>query len=156
MRVASLLVILAVVFAERPAVYTPEQAEAGRLALRTNSFGACTDCHTAALTGRNGDVDKELPPVSSLSEDYQKTISVYGKIPALVGPEFRKRWAARTTKDLSKEFEGRFGGLTEETRLNLIAYILQANGALPGMQPLTVTTDVPIRELAPINATDQK
>src|SRR5882672_5985097 len=100
MRVASLLVILAVVFAgvsttragqatDRPAVYTPEQAEAGRLALKTNSFGVCTDCHTMALTGRNGDVG-ELPSVRSLPEDAQKTINVYGgKVPALVGPEFR-------------------------------------------------------------------
>ena len=57
MRVASLLVILAAAFAgvsttragqstDLQAVYTPEQAEAGRLALKTNSFGACTNCHT--------------------------------------------------------------------------------------------------------------
>jgi hypothetical protein len=167
MRVASLLVILAVAFAgissaragqatNWPTVYTPEQAEAGRLALKTNSFGACTDCHTTALTGRNGDAG-ELPSVSSLPEDSQKMIKVYGgKIPALVGPEFLKRWAARTTKDLSKEFQERFGNLSEETRLNLIAYILQGNGALPGTQPLTVATDVPIRNLAPIDAPNQK
>lgn len=165
MRVASLLVILAVVggvsttragqATDRPAVYTLEQAESGRLALRANSFGACTDCHTTALTGRNGAVG-ELPSVSSLSEDYQKTINVYGKVPALVGPEFLKRWGARTTKDLSKEFQERFGDLREETRLNLIAYILQANGALPGNQPLTVATEVQIRNLAPIDAPNQK
>ncbi len=167
MRVASLLVILAAVFAsisttragqatDWPAVYTPEQAEAGRLALKTNSFGACTDCHTTTLTGRNGDAG-ELPSVSSLREDYQKTISVYGgKVPALVGPAFLKRWAARTTKDLSKEFQDRFGNISEETRLNLIAYILQANGALPGTQPLTLATDVPLRNLTPIDAANQK
>ena len=166
MRVASLLVILAVVFAgvsttragqatDWPAVYTPEQAEAGRMALKTNSFGACTDCHTAGLTGRNGDVG-DLPSVSSLPENYQQTINVYGKVPALVGPEFLKRWATRTTKDLSKEFQERFGNLREETRLNLIAYILQANGALPGTQPLTVVTDVQIRNLAPIDAPTRK
>lgn len=161
MRVASLLVILALVFAgvsaararqatDRPAVYTLQQAEEGRLALKTNSFGTCTDCHASALTGRNGDAG-ELPALSSLREDYQKTLSPYGgKVPALVGPEFRKRWATRTTKDLSREFQGRFGNLSEETRLNLIAYILQANGALPGTQPLTATTDVQIRSLAPI------
>lgn len=159
MRVASLLVILAIaiagVQADRPAVYTSEQAEAGRLALKTNSFGACTDCHTSALTGRNGDPG-ELPSVSSLSQDYQKTIAPYRKIPALVGPEFRSRWATRTTKDLSREFRERFGNLSEETRLNLIAYILQANGALPGAQPLTMATDVPIRNLAPIEPPNQK
>jgi len=166
MRVASLLVIVAVVFAgvsptragqatDSPTIYTPEQAEAGRLALKANSFGACTDCHTAALTGRNGDAG-EFPSVSSLPEDYQKTISVYGKVPALVGSEFLKRWATRTTKDLTREFQERFGGLPEETRLSLIAYILQANGALPGTQPLTVATEVQIRNLAPIDAPTRK
>jgi hypothetical protein len=159
MRVASsLLVILVVVSAgvsmtragqatDRPVVYTREQAEAGRLALKTNSFGACTDCHSTALTGRNGDAG-ELPPVSSLPEDYQKTISVYsGKVPALVGPEFLKRWASRSTKDLIREFQDRFGDLREETRLNLIAYILQANGAWPGTEALTPATDVEILSL---------
>jgi hypothetical protein len=73
-----------------------------------------------------------------------------------VGPEFLKRWATRTTKDLSYEFQGRFGNLSEETRLNLIAYILQANGALPGTKPLTVATDVQIRALAPTDLPNQK
>ena len=95
----------------------------------------------------------ELPPLSSLSADAQKTIGVYGaKVPALVGPTFRTRWATRTTKDLTREFRERFGGLSDETRLNLIAYILQANGALPGKQPLTMATDVEIRTLTPIDA----
>lgn len=162
MRVASLLVIVAVVFGgastsrarqttNRPAVYTLEQAEAGRLALKTNSFGVCTDCHTTGLTGRNGEPG-ELPPVNSLSEDAQQTIKVYGKVPALVGPEFRKRWAGRTTKDLTREFQERFGKLEEETRLNLIAYILQGNGALSGTQPLTAATDVQIRNLVSLDA----
>jgi hypothetical protein len=119
MRIASLLVIVAVVFAgvsvtragqasDRPAVYTSGQAEAGRLALKTNSFGACTDCHTTTLTGRNGDAG-ELPSVSSLSEDYQKTIKVYGKVPALVGVKagpFEIRPAADMT-DMVRESERR-------------------------------------------------
>ena len=166
MRLASLLLIVAVVFVvvsatlagqstDRPAVYTREQAVAGRLALKTNSFGVCSDCHTNALTGRKGDAG-ELPSISSLPEDSQKMINVYGKVPALVGPEFLKRWSTRTTKDLSKEFQDRFGVLSEETRLNLIAYILQSNGALAGMRPLTMATDVQIRNLAPIEAPGQQ
>ena len=167
MRVASSFVILAVVFAgslpthaeqamDRPAVYTAEQAEAGRMELQTNSFGACTDCHTTTLTGRNGDAG-ELPPVGSLPANTQKLINDNGgKIPALVGPKFMTRWAARTTKDLTKEFQKRFAPpsarLSEETRLNLIAYTLQANGAMPGTQPLTMATDMEIRTLAPIGA----
>jgi hypothetical protein len=83
-------------------------------------------------------------------------INLYGKIPALVGPEFLKRWGTRTTKDLTREFQERFGVLTEETRLNLIAYILQANGALAGKQPLTMATDVRIRNLASNDAPIEK
>lgn len=159
-----LLVILAVVFMgsvstligqapERPAVYTAAQAAAGRIELQQNSFGACTACHTTALTGRKGDID-ELPPLSSLPANYQQLIRGNGgKVPAFVGPQFMARWAARTTKDLSTEFQIRFAppaaNLSEETRLNLIAYILQANGALPGTQPLTMATDVEIGALIP-------
>ena len=160
-----LLVILVVVLAGavptlvgqapgRPAVYTAEQAAAGLVELKKNTFGACTDCHTTSLTGREGDV-AELPPVSSLPGEYQNLINGNGgKVPALVGPTFVTRWAARTTRNLSTEFLERFGPrtahLSEETRLNLIAYILQANGALPGTQPLTMTTDVEIRTVLPV------
>jgi hypothetical protein len=42
----------------------------------------------------------------------------------------------------------RFAGpLSEETRLNIMAYILRLNGALPGSQALTESTDVPIHQL---------
>src|SRR5215468_4700583 len=124
MRVGSSLILATVIFTvvstiragqapDSAAVYTREQAEAGRLALTANAFGACTDCHTTGLTGRRGDTG-ELPSLSSLSEDYQKTINNYGgKVPALVGPDFLKRWAARTTRDLNREFRDRFGNLPE-------------------------------------------
>jgi hypothetical protein len=39
------------------------------------------------------------------------------------------------------------GPLNEETQLNIMAYILQLNGALPGPQPLTRSTDVEIGRL---------
>jgi hypothetical protein len=154
MRVASLLVVLAVARTaqspDRPAVYTAEQAEAGRREVKANSFGACTDCHTTNLTGRNGDAG-ELPPLGSLKKDYQDLINNNGGfVPPLVGSKFLSRWAARNTKDLSKEFEERFSPpLTEQTRLNLIAYMLQTSGAVPGSQPLTMSTEVPIRSLVP-------
>jgi hypothetical protein len=42
----------------------------------------------------------------------------------------------------------RFSGpLSEETQLNIMAYILQLNGALPGTQPLTRSTDIQIGTL---------
>lgn len=159
-----MLAILAVVFASavptlvgqapgRPAVFTAEQAAAGLVELKRNTFGPCTDCHTTSLTGREGDV-AELPPIGSLPGEYQNLINGNGgKVPALVGPTFVMRWAARSTRNLSTEFLERFGPrtghLSEETRLDLIAYILKANGALPGAQPLTMTTDVEIRSILP-------
>jgi hypothetical protein len=58
------------------------------------------------------------------------------------------RWNTRTTKDLNADFKGRFSGpLNEETQLNMIAYILQLNGALPGSQRLTASTDIQVGKL---------
>ena len=166
-RTAFLLALPVVVFAgslstqagqapSRPAVFTAEQAEAGRAAVQNNKFGTCTDCHATGLTGRNGDPG-ELPLLTSLSEDRQTTLKPYkGKVPDLVGPAFRSRWGSRTTKDLTREFQERFGSpLSEEIRLSLIAYILQSNGAAPGAQPLTMSTDVRISTLVPVDPQKQ-
>ena len=97
--------------ADRVAVFTAEQAASGKIEIRKNAFGACTDCHTTALTGRQG-APGELPPLDSLSADYQKLVTSNGG-------------------------------------LNLIAYTLQANGAVAGTQPLTSETDVPLRKVVP-------
>jgi hypothetical protein len=137
----------------RPAVFTATQAEAGRSVVQSNSFGDCSTCHAENLAGRNGDAG-ERPALSSLPADYQKLVAGNGgKVPALIGPTFRTRWANRSTRHLTREFQERFappsGQLSEETRLNLIAYILQANGAAPGTEPLTMATDVPLRSLTP-------
>jgi hypothetical protein len=132
---------------DQPTVYTMAQAAAGRMEIQTNSFGACADCHTTTLTGRDGERG-ELPPLSSLPDDLQKTIrNAGGKVPALAGANFMARWGARTTKDLSSDMQRRFNVLSEDTQLNIMAYILQANGALPGTQPLTRATDVKIGTL---------
>ena len=134
--------------------FTAAQAAAGREALEHNKFGACSDCHTSRLTGRTGAPD-ELPPLSSLSEATQTMIrdQYHGKVPALVGPTFMARWAPRTTKDLNQDFERRFAGtLSEDTRLSLVSYVLQANGAAPGSEPLTMTTSVGIGSLVPAGA----
>ena len=130
------------------AVYTAAQADAGERDFKVNKFGVCSSCHGAGLVGRKGDAG-ELPPLNSLSEDYQQLIrGNSGKVPQLVGPEFVARWSTRSTKDLTDEFKGRFDPpLTEEIRLNLIAYLLKANGAQPGTQPLTVSTNIEIRSL---------
>jgi len=137
--------------AQRAGAFTAAQADAGRRAIQVNSFGACTDCHGTALGGRTGDPG-EVPRLDSLSADYQKLIlGNGGRVPALVGPAFMARWANRSTTDLVAEFDRRFAPpssrLSDETRLAMIAYILQANGALPGGDLLTRTTDVAIGSL---------
>jgi hypothetical protein len=136
---------------DRPAVFTAEQAAAGRIEVEKNSFGDCTACHTTALTGRHGD-PSELPPLSSLKEsDRQLILGNGGNVPPLAGPGFIIRWGRRSTKDLNREFEERFappsGRLTPETRLDLIAFFLQSSGAVAGSDSLTLTTDVEIRTL---------
>jgi hypothetical protein len=137
--------------AERVAVFTAGQAAAGKIEIQKNAFGACTDCHATTLTGRKG-APGELPPLDSLSENFQQLVKNNGGIvPPFVGPDFVQKWSPRTTQDLIKEFEDRFAPpgsrMSRETRLNLIAYILQVNGAAAGTQPLTPETDVPLRKV---------
>src|SRR4030095_10081629 len=115
MRVASTVGIIAIALAASlsthagqtaasQSVFSAKQAETGRMEIQKNSFGACTDCHTSTLSGRVGNSDA-VPPLNTLTEDYQKLIRGNGgKVPALVGPSFRTRWVARSTKDLSHEF----------------------------------------------------
>ena len=140
---------------DQPAVYTAEQAARGKLAMRTNAlatreaFGACSDCHAEGLRGRVGE-PSERPSVESLKPGLQREIAKYrGRIPDLVGPAFRARWANRSVKDLSVNFKDRFAPvLNEETRLDILAYVLSENGFRAGSEPLTMATDVPFRLLA--------
>jgi hypothetical protein len=151
MRLFFILVLALLAAPDRPAVFTAAQAGAGKIEIQKNLFGACTDCHTTALTGRKGKPG-ELPPLASLRDDYQTLINNNGGlVPPFVGPEFIAKWGPQSTKDLSVEFEMRFAPpgsrMSQDTRLNLIAYILQVNGARAGGTPLTLDTDVKIGAL---------
>jgi mono/diheme cytochrome c family protein len=131
-----------------PSVYTAEQATAGEREVQNNAFGRCSDCHANGLAGRVGNPD-ELPALSSLPEDIQTRVRNGGGVPELAGQRFLQRWATRSTMDFSTEMRKRFAGsLSEETRLNIMAYILRLNGALPGSKQLTESTDVQINRLA--------
>lgn len=140
------------------AVYTAEQATRGKIAIKTNAlatkqgFGPCSDCHAENLTGRVGD-PAELPPLASLNPGEQKDIAkVRGRVPDLVGPAFRARWANRSLQSLIVNLKDRFAPtLSDETRLDILAYLLSENGFRPGPEPLTMETDVPFRLLAGSN-----
>jgi PQQ-dependent dehydrogenase (methanol/ethanol family) len=104
--------------------FTAEQSAAGRNAYQAN----CESCHLPDLTGRN-----EAPP--------------------LAGSNFIGTWGNRSTRDLISFIQttmppGNAGGLGQQTYVAIAAFLLDANGAEPGDQPLTATTDIVIRSIA--------
>ncbi len=97
--------------------FTTDQATAGRAAYQAN----CAACHGADLNG----------------------------VPPLAGAAFMGSWGTRTTRDLLGLIQttmptDRPGALPAETYVNIVAYILQANGIAAGNQALTTTTTVAI------------
>ncbi|MGD0966076.1 MAG: PQQ-binding-like beta-propeller repeat protein [Candidatus Acidiferrales bacterium] len=103
--------------------YTLDQADMGRAA-----YGAgCSSCHLSDLGGGN-----EAPP--------------------LAGANFINAWRNLTTTDLFNRIRATMplnnpGSVGEQDVLNIIAFILQSNGALAGAHSLTVTTSLPIGDL---------
>ena len=101
---------IALVAGQQPpaAVYTAEQAAAGRAAYQAN----CASCHLADLGGRN-------------------------EAPQLAGINFMNTWRARSTRDLLELIQSTMPPsgetLPADQYLSIVAYILQSNGAAPGL-----------------------
>jgi hypothetical protein len=113
----------------------------------------CGQCHTNSLTGRKGDSD-ELPPIGSLSASYQKFIGPRGFVAPLAGKVFLDRWGQKTAAELIARFQEtvddpyfKFQDMTAETTVNITAYVLQVNGAQPGAQPLTRSTNIIVNSI---------
>jgi alcohol dehydrogenase (cytochrome c) len=75
--------------------------------------------------------------------------------PPLRGVDFLNGWAGRTTDELFAYVRdemppGLGGSLSEQVYLNLVAYILDANGARPGDAPLTADAAVMIGDAADV------
>src|SRR3954468_9950750 len=107
---------IAVLGAQQPAgVFTADQASSGRAVYQAS----CASCHMADLAGRN-------------------------EAPQLAGNNFLNTWRERTTRDLFEFTQSTMpptgANLSAEQYLAVTAYLLQANGAQPGSQPLTTTT----------------
>ena len=105
-------------------IHTAGQAETGR-AVYTRS---CAICHRTDLQG-----NFESPP--------------------LAGPNFLNFWGDRTPQELVDRIRttmppDRPGRLGEQTYLDIVAYLLQANGAPAGDQALTASTAVAIGAVA--------
>src|SRR5215212_1867769 len=116
---------IGVVAGQSPAqsVFTSDQASAGRATYEAN----CSSCHLPDMAGRN-------------------------EAPQLAGGNFMNTWRARSTRDLFEYIQSTMpptgGNLGEAQYLAVTAYILQANGAPSGAQPLTPTTAVAIGTIA--------
>jgi len=116
-----------VALAQQPApapVFTAQQAAAGRTAYETN----CASCHQVDLGGSN-------------------------EAPQLAGASFIGQWGERSVSDLAAYITKAMppdnpGGAGQPANTNIVAYILQANGAVPGTQPLTPQTASGIRAVA--------
>ena len=114
--------------AQQPAAdggFTVEQVTAGW----TVYARQCGECHGPGLDGM------EAPP--------------------LRGVDFLNGWAGRTTDELFAYVRdemppGLGGSLSEQVYLNLVAYILDANGARPGDAPLTADAAVMIGDAADV------
>ena len=96
-------------------VYSPAQAKRGLLEY-TNS---CEHCHGATLTGNPGD-----------------------EVPSLVADAFMFHWRGRTVQDLYARLRKSMpadapGSLDAGKYLDLVAYLLEANGFPAGPQDLT-------------------
>jgi quinoprotein glucose dehydrogenase len=96
-------------------VYSPPQAKRGLLAYARS----CEHCHASSLTGNPTD-----------------------EVPSLVADAFMFHWRGRTVQDLYARLSKSMpsdapGSLDAGTYLDLVAYVLEANGFPPGQQDLS-------------------
>ena len=125
--VATLGIILTAGQERRPrGVFTAAQAESGRTAYQAS----CASCHAENLAGQSTE-------------------------PPLAGPAFISTWGGRTVRELLSFTQaamppGGAGTLSEETYVNILAFILHSNGAPSGTESLTATTAVAINAVATV------
>ncbi len=107
-----------------PSIYTDEQATRGGEAYTAT----CASCHGADLRGLN-----DAPP--------------------LVGREFLNAWGRQRASDLLAFVSQSMppsgpGSLAPEVALDILSYMLKANGARAGTQALTATSSTRIETVA--------
>jgi len=123
-------------------VFTAAQAEGGRTAYENS----CGRCHTYSLLGRKG-AEGEVPPLTSLAAPYLKFIGTPVRVPPLMGKGFVEKYGQKTAAEMFTLFRGAADTtpvselhMSDETLVDITAYIMERNGAKPGNQPLTATT----------------
>ncbi len=87
------------------------------------------------------------------SSCHQENLSGGGETPSLAGANFLKSWGDRSTRELYNYLHaamplGKGGSLSDQTYQDIVAFLLEANGATPGGQSYTSVTDVKIGNVA--------
>jgi mono/diheme cytochrome c family protein len=105
-----------------PAPFTKDQADSGREDYKTS----CASCHGDHLSGKLA--------------------------PGLTGATFNASWAKHTTKELYEFVQSTMpacdaGALPSKAYINIIAFILQENGAKAGADALSPQTSVKISDV---------
>ena len=107
--------------------FTTDQAASG-----WSAYGVqCQECHGPALEGM-----EQAPPLS--------------------GVDFLNSWAGQTTDELFAYLRdemppGQAGSLSDSSYVDLVAYLLESNGAVPGERTLTADAGVTIGDAADIS-----
>jgi alcohol dehydrogenase (cytochrome c) len=104
--------------------FTAKQAGQGHTEYST----ACASCHQGNLSGG-------------------------GEAPSLAGGNFLKSWGDRSTRELYDYLRaamplGKGGSLSDQTYENIVAFLLEANGATPGGKAFTADINVKINQVA--------
>src|SRR6202034_3711980 len=90
---------------------------------------------------------------SACASCHHENLSGGGEAPSLAGGNFIKSWGSRSTRELYDYIQsamplGKGGSLSSQTYENIVAFLLEANGATPGGKAFTAETDVKIGNVA--------
>ena len=90
---------------------------------------------------------------ASCAACHRANLSGGGEAPSLAGGTFLKGWGSRSTRELFDYIQsamplGKGGSLSDTSYAAVVAFLLQANGATPGGQSFTSTTEVRIGDVA--------
>ena len=74
---------------------------------------------------------------SACASCHHENLSGGGEAPSLAGGNFLKSWGSRSTRELYDYIQsamplGKGGSLSDQTYENIVAFLLEANGATPG------------------------
>ena len=90
---------------------------------------------------------------SACASCHHENLSGGGEAPSLAGGNFLKSWGSRSTRELYNYIQsamplGKGGSLSNQSYENIVAFLLEVNGATPGGKPFTGDTDVKIGNVA--------